>query len=386
MGIADLFRPQGPPPALTAQAVSALPSSLSLTDMVQLPTLGTSRAMAMSVPTIAACRNLICGTVAQMLVTRSRGTERVDAGQLLSQPDPSTTWAAQIAATVEDLMFYGRAAWLVLRREPASASAVNPVGLPVRARHIPAWRVEPIESEYWTDWDRRSGYTIDGKRVAARDVIWFDAAHEGALRYGARTIAQAYEIENAAKRMAAVELPAGVLENQGHELGPDEAADVVSAFQSARQTNSVAFLQNVTYTRTDMNAHDLQMVEARAASATMCAQLFGVNPAMVGASPLGNASALLYANLSQNTAQFVQSAVGPILSVLEQTLSLETVTPRGQQVRFEVGAFLRTDPDAAMTYATQLVSAGVITTDEARSYLGIPPQGQASTDMTPGRV
>lgn len=388
MAWADLFRTQGD----TGREVRAhyvTPSSLSgitIADAAILRNLGVSRDLAMSVPSVAACRNLIAGAVSQLVVSRSRGTSRVDPGLLLTQPDPSATWATTIAQTVDDLIFHGSAAWLVLRREPATDSGINPGGLPVRARRIPRERIAVTESKSWTDTFRRAEYRVDGTKVDPADVIWFDAGHDGVLTYGARAIAQAYEIEAAARRLAAVELPAGILQNTGHELGPDEAADVVTAFQQARQTNTVALLQNVEYQRTDLNAHDLQLVEARAISATEIARLFGVPVTLIGASPTGNASALLYSNLAQNTAQFVQQAVGPVLAAIEQTLSLDTVTPRGQVVRFEVGAFLRTDPDASVSYATQLVQAGVITADEARSYLGIPPQGDAAPDMTPGRV
>ena len=386
MRLTDLFKSQHPSaPVRAHMAIPAVPSGLSVSDAAVLRSIGVSRDLAMQVPTVAACRNLITGTIAQLVVSRFRGTELIDPGLLLTQPDPSTSWASTIQRTVDDLIFYGAAAWLVVARDGISTET-NPGGLPVRARQVPVTSVNRIESQVISDYDVLRGYDIGGQKVDARDVIWFDGGTDGVLNYGARAIAQAYEIEAAARRMASVELPAGVLQNQGHELGPDEAADVVSAFQQARQSNTIAFLQNVEYQRTDVNSHDLQLVEARATSSTEIARLFNVPVALVGASPTGNASALLYSNLAQNTAQLVQQAVGPILSVLEHTLSLPTVTARGQKVRFEVGAYLRTDPEAAVTYATTLTREGLLSIDEARSYLGIPPQGAPATDITPGRV
>ena len=136
----------------------------------------------------------------------------------------------------------------------------------------------------------------------------------------------------------------------------------------------------------DLNPADLQLVDARATAATDVARLFNVPVTMIGASPTGNSSALLYSNVSQNTAQFVQLGCAPYINTIERTLSLPNVTPRGQSVRFDVNAFLRTDPEAAAAYVLGLVSAGIIDQAEARSYLGIPAVGQTALDLTPGVI
>jgi phage portal protein BeeE len=106
---------------------------------------------------------------------------------------------------------------------------------------------------------------------------------------------------------------------------------------------------------------------------------------MIGASPTGNSGSLLYANVSQNMAQFVQTACAPYINAIERTLSLDSITAAGQQIRFDVQAFLRTDPEAATAYATTLQGAGVISIDEARGYLGIPSTN-TTPDLTPGRI
>jgi hypothetical protein len=70
------------------------------------------------------------------------------------------------------------------------------------------------------------------------------------------------------------------------------------------------------------------------------------------------------------------------LRTIESTLS--DVLPRGQSVAFDVQTFLRSDPQAAATYAVELLGAGVITQAEARSLLGIPATTVA--DLQPGKV
>jgi phage portal protein BeeE len=106
---------------------------------------------------------------------------------------------------------------------------------------------------------------------------------------------------------------------------------------------------------------------------------------MIGASPTGNSSSLLYSNVSQNMAQFVQQACAPFINAIERTLSLDSVIATGQQIRFDVQAYLRTDPEAATAYATTLQGADIITVDEARGFLGIPSDTTVN-DLTPGRI
>ena len=371
-------------PQRTASFASCIGPSYAA-DFQTILRVGLTRATAMGIPAAASCRNLIVNTIAGLDIERYRGSEQLPEGMLLSQPDPSTTWTSTISGTVDDLLWYGQAFWVILARD-GIGTVQNPDGLPVRARRIPAENCEVIYSQNLSDYDRISGFQINGTIVDPRMVIFFDAGNEGILSYGARSLTAAIELEDAARRLSTVELPAGILQNVGHELGQDEADAVVEAFQTARRTNTIAFLQNVEYSRQDLNPSDLQLVEARAASATDVARLFQVPVSMIGASPTGNSSALLYANVAQNTAQFVQQACAPFINTIERTLSLESVTVRGQEVRFDVQAFLRTDPDAASQYVLGLYGAGVIDQTEARSYLGIAPLGTTTPDLTPGRI
>ena len=339
---------------------------------------GVSREMALSIPSVAACRNLIVGTVVQLPLYRYRGGERLDPDYLTTRPDPSTTLVASIGGTVDDLLFHGRAYWRVLERDAE--------GFPRRARWTPVADVTPQTTSSGGSYSTLTGYRIAGVDgvVAPEDVIRFDSPIPGVLDHGGRTLAAALELEDAARRLAAVELPAGVLKNEGSELSPEEGAELLAGFQASRRENGVAFLQGVSYSRENLSPADLQLIEARANVATDVARLFNVPVAMIGASPSGNASALLYSNLSQQLAILVTTACAPHLRTVEQTLG--DSYPRGQSVAFDVQTFLRSDPQAASDYAIALLTAGVIDQAEARSLLGIPTAPPPDGDLTPGRV
>jgi phage portal protein BeeE len=340
-------------------------------------TAGVSRETALSIPTVLACRNLIVGTVVQLGLYRYRGDQRLDPEYLLSKPDPSTTLPATLAGTVDDLLFHGRAYWRVLDRDSE--------GFARRARWTPVADVTAETRNSGGSYALLTGYEVAGVgHVSPDDLIRFDSPIPGVLDLGGQTLSAAIALEQAAARLSAVELPAGVLKNEGTELGPDEARALVADFQAARRENGIAFLQGIAYSRENLSPADLQLVEARANAATDCARLFNVPVAMVGASPSGNASALLYSNLSQQLAILVSSAVAPHLRTIEATLT--DAIPRGQSAAFDVQSFLRFDPQAAADYAIALAGASppLITVAEARALLGIP--SSPSGDLTPGRV
>jgi HK97 family phage portal protein len=343
---------------------------------------GVSREAALTLDPVSACRNLIVGTLVQLQPFRFRGDERLDGGWLLTQPDPSTTWVATLAGTVDDLLFFGRAYWRVLERDPD--------GYPRRARWTPFRDVTPNVRSTGGSYATLVDYTIAGVegRVPVDDVIRFDGAIPSILETGAQVFAQGLALEAAATRFASTELPAGVITNEGSELGPDEAQTFLENFAANRSKYGLAFLQNASYERADLNPGDLQLLEARHNVATQVARLFGVGVAMIGASPSGHSSALLYSNLTQQNSLLLSTACAPHIYAIESTLTA-FATPTGQAVAFDVQQFLRSDPQAAADYVIALEGAGIVDRTEARAMLGIPTTsgaGEAAPDLAPGGV
>ena len=340
---------------------------------------GVGRDAALSIPSVAACRNLVVGTVVQLDLYRYRGGERLEPDYLVSKPDPSTILPATLGGTVDDLLFRGRAYWRVLERDSE--------GYPRRCRWTPVTDVTPDAKSSGGAYAELRGYRIAGVDgvVPIDDVIRFDSPIPGVLDTGARTLAAALELELAARRLSSVELPSGTLTNEsGVSLSDEEAEDYLSRFAERRRKYGLAWLEGVKYEKQALTPGELQLVEARSNVATDVARLFNVPVAMIGASPSGNASALLYANLTQQLSLLLVDAVSPHLATIEATLS--DAIPRGQAIAFDVQTFLRSDPTAASEYAIALVGAGLISVDEGRSMLGIPPAASSSADLTPGRI
>jgi HK97 family phage portal protein len=370
-------------PRIPRFAATRPAASPNLAEVTSWPYFGTPRAAALSIPTVSTCRDLIVGAVVQMELHRYRDLDRIEKGKLLTQPDPDTTWAATIAGVVEDLIYDGRAYLLVLARDGISTER-NPDGLPVRARWIPTTAITPEVSRSTGAYSRLDGYRVQGISgiVEPQNVIRFDSPLPGRLAHGADAIANALELEAKAARLSSVDLPAGVITNEGAEIGETDADELIARFEAARAEHTVAFLQNAKYERTELSAEDLQLIEARANAATEMARLHNVPVALVAASPSGGASAMLYSNLGSQLALLVSNAVAPYLAAIEQTLSRDDVSPQGNRVAFDVAAFLRSDPDALKTYVIELLEKQVIDRVEARAMLGIA----SPTNLQPGTV
>jgi hypothetical protein len=288
----------------------------------------------MSLSVIANARHLIVGIASQLTVDRLRGDEKLDPGTILTQPDPDQTWPTTIGETIDDLLFYGGSDWLVLRRDSE--------GFPSRARRLPYGTAAPILEPDWRKWSRVRGYSVGGVRLPPDDLIHFGMpGGGGVLRESPGTILDALALQAAATRFATVPLPAGVLTNEGQEVGEKDAAKIVADFDAARAAGATAFLQSMTYERTALNSADLQLVEAQAATDAKLARVMNVPVATVASSPTGGAHAQVYANVVASLTQLVQQAIAPYLRAIEETFSMPGVTPRGQRVAFDTADWLR---------------------------------------------
>ena len=345
------------------------------------------RERALQIPAASAAERLIVGTIVQMSMVRSRGTDVLSPGMLAIQPDPSTTWNATIAATVSDLLNRGRAFWLVLATD-GQGTVSRPDGLPVRCRHVPAHHVQVEYSDDWLAYDRIRKIYVGGREIRRDLVVIFDSGEDGVMKTGATTFEHALALMDAAAKIGTEPMPTGFLKNESSELGPDEAKAVVDAWTKARREGSTAFLQGLSYTPAAFSAEDLGLEALMSEMATQIARVYNIPVSLLSASASGGANSLLYQNVGATYNQFIKQSCGWIIRALEQTLSSDLVTARGQTVAIDQQAFLRSDPTASAEFAVSLLQGGVITADEARSFMGLPPDGSVNPNrsLQPGEI
>jgi HK97 family phage portal protein len=239
-----------------------------------------------------------------------------------------------------------------------------------------------------TDDPQRRAYpiTIDGKRVAAKDVIGFQGWHDGIRHHGSRILRTALALEKAAKRYADTPLPSMVLKNTStYELDDTEITELLAGVKAARNTDAVGYINaGIELDTTGWDASELQLVEARMFTSAQIANLVGVPAGLIaGASASG--STLTYQNVAQDNRAFIDFGLSPALKAIESRLSMSDVmgkawahqvTPRGTVLRFNLQGILRGNPLERAQIYSSLIEAGVITAAEARLMEDLAPEGR----------
>jgi HK97 family phage portal protein len=116
-----------------------------------------------------------------------------------------------------------------------------------------------------------------------------------------------------------------------------------------------------------------QFLETTKANVAAVARIYGVPPEMI-AGEVGNS--LTYANVEQRSLDFLTYGVTPWLVRLERAIS--ALLPRGQFVKFNAGALLRTTTKARYEAHEIGIRAGFLTVNEARALEDLPPLEEAA--------
>lgn len=298
------------------------------------------RAAAMSLPTISRCRDLIVSAVSALPLTFWRVDwsavppieARTPPPSWSARPDPDRTRQWLLAWTVDDLMFYERAHWEITERFAASDGA-----WPAAFRRLPPGTLELNKAGTHATIDDDYGRRV----VPVADIVEFLSPIEGLLSNGYRAISIALQLDAAAERFAACEIPAGVLEEQdgSEDLSAEELAELADTFAAARQLNTTAATNKyVKYRETPVDADALQLVEGRTYQALELSRLGNVPPYLAGA-PAG--TGMTYLNGQQSRQDLIDFGALPYIGCIEQTLSGPNVTPRNVSVRLDLNAWLR---------------------------------------------
>lgn len=281
----------------------------------------------------------------------------------LQQPSKQTTYSALMMRTINDLLMYDTAYWVVVERAWD--------GYPAAIEHMPYEQVTltPSIESATAEFPNGSVYW-NGRTVLARDLIRFDGDGTGGwLTTGASAINTAAGLEAAALRAAETPAPGIVLKNTGADLPATQVDALLTAWETARQNRSTAYLNSTLETHNvgGWSPSDLQLTDARNAAATQIARLANLDPTWVGAGVPG--ASLTYSNRVDLMRQLLDLSLGPVMRLIEQRLTLTDVTPRGHTVEFESDELLKANTIELGNLIAQQLPLGVITVPEARRML-----------------
>ena len=327
------------------------------------------RSEAMSVPALMRCRNLLAGTIGAIPLElyRKSNNEEIGSPAWLEQPSYSQPRSVTIAWTVDSLLLYGQAFWKVVE-------IYSEDGRPSRFEWIANNRVTATLDSTNTF---VKSYAVDGTTLpmdGLGSLITFQSLSDGILNTGVSTIRAAIDVQKAAAIAAATPMPTGIIRNNGADLDPKEVSGLLSAFKSARNNRSTAYLTStLEYVPTSFSPKDMMYSEAIFNLATEIARLCNV-PAYYVSADQNNS--MTYANVQDERKQFLTLSLQPFITAIEDRLSMDDITARGNVVKFDIDKnFLRTDPLQELAVIEKLLTLNLITTEQAMEMTDLTPNG-----------
>jgi HK97 family phage portal protein len=327
------------------------------------------RYIALQVPSVARCRNLIAGVISSIdleLYNKKTGKE-LESPLWLEQPDIRQPRSVTIAYTVDSLLFYGVAYWRV-------TSLYADDGRPSGFEWVANTRVSVKTNQDGTSIE---SYSVNGVLTPMSGIgslVTFQSLLPGVLETGARTIQSAIDVQKAAAVAAATPMATGFIKNSGADLPEAQVSGILAAWKAARASRSTAYLTStLDYQSVGFSPKDMLYTEASQYLATEIARLMNV-PAYYISADMNNS--MTYQNILDGRKEFVAYSLQPFISSLENRLSMDDITRHGNVVRFAIDeTFLRADTAARLEAIEKMLSLGLIDLEQAQSMEQLSPMG-----------
>lgn len=138
---------------------------------------------------------------------------------------------------------------------------------------------------------------------------------------------------------------------------------------TANPSNIKVTGKGVKYEPIVLSPRDAQFIESRNFNTLEIARLFGIPATLMLTATEG--SSMTYSNVEQDWLGFVRFTLTKYLRKIEEALS--AFTPRGQTVRFQISALLRSDTLTRYQAHQIALNAGFMTLNEVRAIESLPP-------------
>ena len=301
---------------------------------------------AQSIPTLTRAQNLLVSMIAGLdleqynnMWTGEDYEEVVIPGESwMARPDPRVSRQFIIGSTVGDLFWHGRAFWYITSRYAN--------GYPATFTWLPAGNVNTVDQPGPVWFGPSDQVQFNGNTLDPTNVVQFISPTPGVLWTGARSIDIAIRLDNAAKR-AASPIASGYLQQTGGEpMTSDELTELAGAWTSSRsgteqtEGNTVGALNEfVKFVEFTADPSKMQLSEGREYSSLELSRVANIPPYLLGISTGG----MTYQNAQEAMKQLYLLGARPIMQTIEQTLSLDTILPRGRWCRFDLDDMFEND-------------------------------------------
>jgi HK97 family phage portal protein len=334
------------------------------------------RSLAMQVPAVARCRNLIAGVISYLPLELYKKTTGEELGSpvWLEQPDIRQPRSVTMSATVDSLIFYGVAYWRVTE---VFADDMRPS----RFEWIANTRVNAQLNAKGTE---VLYYTIDGAKVPMAgpgSLITFQGLIQGVLQTAGRTIQSALDIEKATAVALATPMATTVLKNTGADLPEDHIQGLLATWKAARASRSTAYLTStLSVENIGFSPKEMAYADASQYLATQVARAMNV-PAYYISADMNNS--MTYANIIDGRKEFVAYSLQPYICAIEDRLSMDDITARGNIVKFNIEeSFLRADTMKRLEAIEKMLALGLIDVEQAKEMEDMSPNGNESYNVS----
>lgn len=328
------------PPTFAVDETSIDPAVFGLTSYATTVPYASriDRKSAMQVPAVKRSYDLVAGVLGTLPVDLYASDRQLLSSDFLAQPERGIPRAVTMVRTFGDMFLEADAWWEVTERD---------------------WRGFPFKVKRWDprkitvdEAARRGGCGVEGcsnsvsaagRHLHDTEVIRFPSPSEPLLVTGARAIRTCLMLDDAAARAASGIPPVDWFEpaDGADPAEDDDVTAILDEWQAARQARRTAYVPaalkyNV---NSGFSPEQLQLADQRQHAVLEIARQAGVDPEELGVS----VTSRTYANMFDRRKTFTDFTLGLYRQAFEDRMSMADVTPRGQYVKLNLSAFLRSD-------------------------------------------
>ena len=334
-------------------------------------------ASALHIPAVSRATALYSALIKQCPLNAYRGAQPLPRTPLLERPDPDVARSWWIALQVEDYLWHGNALHVITSR--------NAEGWPLTVAWLPA---------VWTSitWEpgKPTRYLIGGHEIPYRDVIHVRRGADrsspgrgmGVIEQHLATLDRAAMEEDYERNsLASAGVPSVAITVPNPGASTEELDDAFDRWMEKfyGPVRQPAFLPAGTVvTPLGWSPEQAQMVEARKMSLQDIANCFNLDGYWLGA----ETSSMTYRSPGPMYLALLRTSLEGVMADLEQTWS-DAWLPRGQHLAFERLALTRDDFGTSVETLSKAKASGLLSDEEARMYLGLPPSAPGATIISP---
>jgi HK97 family phage portal protein len=171
----------------------------------------------------------------------------------------------------------------------------------------------------------------------------------------------------------------GYIKNTGADLPDQQVQGILNAWKTARQAKSTAYLTStLEFNPISFSPKDMMYNDAKMYLALDLARACNVPAVMIDAEIIKSNT---YQNVLDQRKEFAAYTLMPFFNAISCRLSMDDLTPRGQEVRFAIDeTFLRVDTTARLATIKTMLELGLIDSNQAKEMEGLTPDGSGEVD------